>query len=79
MLAIIQLPKEVSGQPEPIIASARQIRHCVYRDTGGCWGRGQTSTSPKAALELLARIQKHRATIGEHVYTGTSKTTKGLA
>ena len=35
-----------------------------------------SSTSPKTALELLARIQKHRATIGEHVYTGTSKTTK---
>jgi hypothetical protein len=35
-----------------------------------------SGTSPKAALELLARIQKHRATIGNHVYTGISKTTE---
>ena len=37
--------------------------------------RGHTA-SPRTVLDLLARIQKHRATIGEHVYTGTSKTTK---
>jgi len=33
------------------------------------------SASPKTALELLGRIQKHRATIGERAYTGISKTT----
>ena len=31
--------------------------------------------SPRLALELLGRLQKHRATIGERTYTGTSKTT----
>jgi len=35
-----------------------------------------STVSPKTALDLLARIQKHRASIGEHVYTGISKTTK---
>ena len=30
---------------------------------------------PKTALEMLRRIQKHRATIGERTYTGISKTT----
>ena len=34
-----------------------------------------SSVSPKTALELLGRIQKHRATIGERAYTGISKTT----
>ena len=34
-----------------------------------------SSASPKTALELLGRIQKHRATIGERAYTGISKTT----
>ena len=34
-----------------------------------------SSRSPKTALELLRRIQRHRATIGTHVYTGISKTT----
>lgn len=31
--------------------------------------------SPKTALEILSRIQRHRATIGAHAYTGISKTT----
>jgi transposase len=31
--------------------------------------------SPKTALEILRRIQQHRVTIGQHAYTGTSKTT----
>ena len=31
--------------------------------------------SPKTALEILRRIQQHRATIGDHAYTGISKTT----
>lgn len=31
--------------------------------------------SPAVALELLRRLQQHRATIGERSYTGTSKTT----
>lgn len=31
--------------------------------------------SPSTALELLRRIQQHRATIGEHSYSGVSKTT----
>lgn len=35
-----------------------------------------STTSPKTALELLRRIQQHRATIGEHTYTGISKTTQ---
>jgi len=34
-----------------------------------------STASPKTALELLRRIQQHRATIGEHTYTGISKTT----
>ncbi len=34
-----------------------------------------SAASPKTALELLRRIQQHRATIGEHAYTGISKTT----
>ena len=34
-----------------------------------------STASPKTALELLRRIQQHRATIGEHAYTGISKTT----
>ena len=29
--------------------------------------------SPTSALQLLARIQKHRATIGESAYTGVSR------
>lgn len=32
--------------------------------------------SPKTALEILRRIQQHRATIGDHAYTGISKTTQ---
>jgi transposase len=32
--------------------------------------------SPKTALELLRRIQQHRATIGGHTYTGITKTTQ---
>lgn len=35
-----------------------------------------STTSPKTALELLRRIQQHRAIIGEHTYTGISKTTQ---
>ncbi len=35
-----------------------------------------STTSPKAALELLRRIQKHKATVGTKEYTGISKTTK---
>ncbi len=31
--------------------------------------------SPRAALDLLARIQKHTAHIGERTFNGTSKTT----
>mgnify|MGYP000849115267 FL=1 len=31
--------------------------------------------SPSTALELLRRIQQHRATLGEHSYAGVSKTT----
>lgn len=31
--------------------------------------------SPTTALELLRRIQRHRATIGEHAYAGLSKAT----
>lgn len=31
--------------------------------------------SPKTTLEILRRIQQHRATIGDHAYTGISKTT----
>jgi len=33
-----------------------------------------SAISPKTALELLGRIQKHRATIGRQAYTGVSKT-----
>jgi transposase len=32
--------------------------------------------SPRTALDLLARIQKHTAHIGERTFTGTSKTTQ---
>lgn len=35
-----------------------------------------STLSPKSALELLGRIQKHRASMGEHVYTGISKATE---
>lgn len=31
--------------------------------------------SPKTALELLNRIQRHRATVGDRAYSGISKTT----
>jgi transposase len=31
--------------------------------------------SPKTTLEILRRIQQHRVMIGQHAYTGTSKTT----
>ena len=31
--------------------------------------------SPKTTLKILRRIQQHRATIGDHAYTGISKTT----
>lgn len=34
-----------------------------------------SAASPKTALERLRRIQQHRATIGDHAYTGMSKTT----
>ncbi len=33
------------------------------------------SASPRMALDLLARIQKHTAHIGERSFNGTSKTT----
>jgi hypothetical protein len=33
-----------------------------------------STVSPKTALELLGRIQQHRATIGGHTYTGITKT-----
>ena len=36
--------------------------------------RGHTG-SPRTALDLLARIQKHTAHIGTHTFNGTSKTT----
>ena len=36
--------------------------------------RGHTA-SPRTALDLLARIQKHTAHIGTHTFNGTSKTT----
>lgn len=35
-----------------------------------------SSTSPKTALEILRRIQQHRATIGAHVHAGISRTTR---
>ena len=35
-----------------------------------------SSVSPKTALELLGRIQKHRAMIGKQAFTGISKTTQ---
>ncbi len=31
--------------------------------------------SPTSALQLLARIQRHRATIGEQTYSGLSRIT----
>lgn len=34
-----------------------------------------STASPKRALALLRRIQRHQATIGEHAYSGLSKTT----
>ena len=34
------------------------------------------SASPRTALDLLARIQKHTAHIGERTFNGTSKTTQ---
>ena len=33
------------------------------------------SASPRTALDLLARIQKHTAHIGNRTFNGTSKTT----
>ena len=33
------------------------------------------SASPRAALDLLARIQKHTAHIGDRTFNGTSTTT----
>ena len=33
------------------------------------------STSPRTALDLLARIQKHTAHIGDRTFNGTSTTT----
>ena len=33
------------------------------------------SASPRAALDLLARIQKHTAHIGDRTFNGTSKIT----
>ncbi len=37
---------------------------------------GGHSTSPRTALDLLARIQKHTAHIGDRSFNGTSKTTQ---
>ena len=34
-----------------------------------------STTSPKAALEILRRIQQHHVAIGDHAYRGVSKTT----
>lgn len=34
-----------------------------------------SAASPKTALDILRRIQQHRAIIGSHTYTGVSKTT----
>lgn len=34
---------------------------------------GGSTLSPTRALEMLARIQQHRATIGEHAYSGVSR------
>lgn len=35
-----------------------------------------SKSSPKTALELLKRIQKHKATVGTKTFTGISKTTR---
>lgn len=35
-----------------------------------------STVSPETALELLRRIQRHRAIIAEHAYSGVSKTTQ---
>jgi transposase len=34
-----------------------------------------SALSPKTALEMLSRIQQHKATVGDRAYTGISKTT----
>ena len=36
---------------------------------------GENSASPRAALNLLSRIQKHTAHVGDHTFNTTSKTT----
>jgi transposase len=35
-----------------------------------------SAVSPKTALEILRRIQQHKATVGTKEYTGISKTTQ---
>lgn len=35
-----------------------------------------SKASPKTALELLRRIQQHKATVGTKEFTGISKTTR---
>ena len=48
------------------------VLHRVMRMRMKARGR---SASPRAALDLLARIQKHTAHIGDHTFNGTSKIT----
>ena len=62
-------------RPDPSLPLICFLALVLYRVMRMRLKASGSSVSPKTALELLRRIQKHSATIGERAYTGISKTT----
>jgi len=69
--SVVSTTANEATQPTPKVrkSGCRLRARLRRRSTHG------SESSPAVALELLRRIQQHRATIGERSYTGTSKTT----
>jgi len=65
-----QLPERI--KPHSLICFIALVMHRVMRMRLKEHG---SVLSPKTALEMLSRIQQHKATVGDRAYTGISKTT----
>jgi Transposase DDE domain len=66
-----RLPDRIRTGAHAIICFLALVLYRVMRMRLKAHG---STVSPKTALELLGRIQQHRATIGGHTYTGINKT-----
>ena len=62
----------MQSEPDPVLDLLALVLHRVMRMRLKANG---SQHSPSSALNLLRRIQQHRATIGERAYSGVSKTT----